>query len=388
MKNEAQVIQNAFKPWKVYLAIFLGICIIAWMLYYNLSKPYFVFDAGHGTHEWVASNDTEFNPSDENQFVIAQDGNYRQQQLIDLISEMNWTAQSAFWIFIAGICMVGRDFFYILRIRILTKNALTWKQSFNVILLWEFASALSPGVVGGAAVAMFILKKEKIDLGRSTAIVFITALMDNLFFLLLVPLVILFLGDVGIFSNGLENKNHIKWIFWVAYLGVLFVSFLLFISIFIYPKFIQQLLQVVFKIPFLKKWKNGAMKTGDEIILTSAIMRKEKKSFWIKTIISTFFAWISRYLVINCLIAAFIYVSLPDHFIILGKQFLLWMIMLVSPTPGGSGVAEFAFGKIMMGMGASALLLTGIAALWRLISYFPYLIIGAILLPRWLQRKK
>jgi uncharacterized protein (TIRG00374 family) len=59
--------------------------------------------------------------------------------------------------------------------------------------------------------------------------------------------------------------------------------------------------------------------------------------------------------------------------------------MLVSPTPGGSGVAEFAFGELLVSFSQSTLLLAALAILWRLISYFPYLFIGAFLLPRWLK---
>src|SRR5690606_10321589 len=136
-----------------------------------------------------------------------------------------------------------------------------------------------------------------------------------------------------------------------------------------------------------KKWKNTAEKTGTEIVLTSEIMKKEKFGFWFRTALSTGLSWISRYLVINCIIAAFVDINLMQHLIILGKQFMLWIIMMVSPTPGGSGVAEFAFGKLMLGLGASSLLLSGLAVIWRLISYFPYLFIGAVILPRWLKRK-
>jgi len=73
---------------------------------------------------------------------------------------------------------------------------------------------------------------------------------------------------------------------------------------------------------------------------------------------------------------------------ILGKQFVLWLFMLVSPTPGGSGVAEYAFGELLGDFGASAILLAGMAILWRLISYFPYLFIGAVVLPAWIRRTK
>ena len=59
----------------------------------------------------------------------------------------------------------------------------------------------------------------------------------------------------------------------------------------------------------------------------------------------------------------------------------MWIMMLVSPTPGGSGFAEYVFKEFLgayIPAGAIAL-----ALCWRLISYYPYLVVGAILLPRW-----
>jgi uncharacterized protein (TIRG00374 family) len=61
--------------------------------------------------------------------------------------------------------------------------------------------------------------------------------------------------------------------------------------------------------------------------------------------------------------------------------------MRVSPTPGGSGIAEYAFGELLVDFSQSALLLASLAIVWRLMSYFPYLFIGAFLLPRWLKRR-
>jgi uncharacterized protein (TIRG00374 family) len=63
------------------------------------------------------------------------------------------------------------------------------------------------------------------------------------------------------------------------------------------------------------------------------------------------------------------------------------MFLRVSPTPGGSGVAEWAFGELMSDLTTSFILLGAMAVIWRLISYFPYLLIGSFILPRWLKRK-
>jgi uncharacterized protein (TIRG00374 family) len=70
--------------------------------------------------------------------------------------------------------------------------------------------------------------------------------------------------------------------------------------------------------------------------------------------------------------------------LIYARQLLMWVILLISPTPGGSGVAEYMLpkflGEFMGGFDNE------IAFTWRLISYYAYLIIGSIVLPTWINR--
>ena len=84
--------------------------------------------------------------------------------------------------------MACRDLGYIIRIRILTDNDLTWMQAFRVIMLWEFTSAITPSTVGGTAVAVVFLNKEGISVGRSTSVVLATSFLDELYFVLMLPL--------------------------------------------------------------------------------------------------------------------------------------------------------------------------------------------------------
>jgi uncharacterized protein (TIRG00374 family) len=143
----------------------------------------------------------------------------------------------------------------------------------------------------------------------------------------------------------------------------------------------------LFSLPFLNRWKVNAIQTGEDIIITSKEMKKETFISWIKVYLVTCGSWISRYLVINAILQAFLDLSLFDHTLILGKQFVLWLFMLVSPTPGASGVAEYAFGELLVSFSSSTILLAGMAVIWRLISYFPYLFIGAWILPKFLRKK-
>lgn len=385
--TDSNILQKSFQSRKIFVAVLIGLVVVAFMLYRSLNEPYFIEDTLNGTHEWVDINETGvIDPTNPSEFRASETGTYKQQRLTDVLAEINWTTQSIWWILLSLFFMVGRDGAFMWRIRSLTKKELSWKQSFYVIMIWEFASAIAPGVAGGTAVAMFILNKEKIELGRSTALIITTAFLDNLFFVVMIPIAFLVMDSANFFVSNDVETSSLKLLFWIAYFFKLALDLTLAIALFIYPQFIQKILQFVFKIPFLSKWKASAHKTGENIVLTSQLLRKEGVKFWLNALASTWVSWISRYLVINCIIAAFISISFGQHLLIVGKQLMLWLLMMVSPTPGGSGVAEFAFSKLMMGLGASSLLLVGLALIWRLIAYFPYLFIGAILLPRWIRK--
>lgn len=115
------------------------------------------------------------------------------EQLLQNVSQLN-----LLWVFLAIGVLLIRDSGYIYRIRNLTQQELSWKASISTILLWEFASAVTPSVVGGTAVAVFILNKEKIPFGKSLAYVMLTAILDNSFFLFAAPMV-LFLSPGFVF---------------------------------------------------------------------------------------------------------------------------------------------------------------------------------------------
>jgi uncharacterized protein (TIRG00374 family) len=387
--QKAPIVQKSFSSWKIKLAILLGVGISLWMLYRGISEERFIpVENKSGDYNWIDANgDGKVNSNLSAEFNAVPKGDYIKETFTDALSAINWNSKTFLWLGVALLFMVGRDFFYMLRIRLLTNKELTWKSSFSVIMLWEFASALSPGVVGGAAVAMFILKREKIALGRSTAIVLITTLFDNLFYIILIPFVFLFIGQADLFPRETTGSLTVQYVFWIGFSVILFLSLFLFTAIFIAPQLAGKLLVTICRLPFLTKWRDRAAKTGEDIVIAAEEFKKENLVYWIKLFLITCGSWISRYLVINAVLQAFLVLGFMDHILILGKQLVLWLFMLISPTPGASGVAEYAFGELLSGFSESALLLATMAIIWRLVSYFPYLFIGAVLLPRWFNMK-
>ena len=78
-------------------------------------------------------------------------------------------------------------------------------------------------------------------------------------------------------------------------------------------------------------------------------------------------------------------ISVHEHFLIFARQLIMWILMLVMPTPGGSGFVETVFTTYMAGFVPVAGFVIFMALIWRLVTYYPYLIIGSIIAPAWLK---
>jgi uncharacterized membrane protein YbhN (UPF0104 family) len=305
----------------------------------------------------------------------------------DAFEEITFTWATVFWLFAALFCMIMRDFGYMIRVRVLSDNQLSWRSAFRIIMLWEFTSAVTPSSVGGTSVALMYVHKEGISVGRSSAIVMATSLLDEIYFILMFPLMLLLVGTNKLFDipDSPAWTNGIMLVALIGY-GLKFVWVLaLGYGLFFNPRGLSKLIFRIFHLPLLRRWKRGAAKAAVDIEISSAEMKSKKPRFWINALLSTFFSWTSRYWVVNCLFLAFF--AVHDHFLIFARQLVMWLALLITPTPGGSGVAEFMFKEFLGGFIPIAGLSIVIALLWRLVSYYPYLLIGTFIVPKWINDK-
>lgn len=343
MSKRAKIIAKTFSGWRIFIAVFIGMSVSIYLMSDDFS--------------------------------------------LSTYNTITWTFNSFFFLIMAIIFEAIRDIAYMYRIRLMTYGRINWKQSFQVIMLWEFASALTPSVVGGSAVALYIVNKEINNIGKSTAIVMITALLDELFYIVMVPIVFVFIGSKELFVNTefkIFNFGSFptETIFIIGYSFILLLTSIIFFAIFFRPKLFKSLLNSLFSLPILKRWKDKANKTGDEIMTTSEQMKGRNFGFWFKAFGSTLISWTARFAVINMLIL--VLMGEGNQILIFARQLVMWVILLISPTPGGSGVAEYMLPKFIGEfMGAFG---NEIALSWRILSYYSYLLIGSIILPLWLRR--
>lgn len=311
----------------------------------------------------------------------------------EVLSRLVFTWKSVFWILVAWLCMIGRDLGYIIRIRILTDNSLTWRQAFRVIMLWEFTSAITPSTIGGTAVAVVFLHKEGLSVGRSTSVILATSFLDELYFVIMLPLLVLIVGKEALFitslqGTGLAFLNQLMLFTAIGYGVILLWVLLVGYGLFFNPHAIRRLLIGLFTLPLLNRWQSAAERAGNDIVESSYELSRKSTSFWIKTFTATFLSWSSRYWVVNAILVAFF--SIGDHFLIFARQLATWIMMIISPSPGGSGLAELILSRYISDTIPAEAAIAGsialaIAIIWRIISYYPYLIIGVFLVPGWIE---
>jgi hypothetical protein len=126
-------------------------------------------------------------------------------------------------------------------------------------------------------------------------------------------------------------------------------------------------------------------------------------------------AWASRFMVLNCLIIAFVAFSpnpeVQGHYnafmegqlnmetfwqqiFIYARQQAMYVIMAVMPSPGGAGVAEYAFKTFhydyiptdLTDIASASTLMVIMATIWRGLTYYVYLLVGAIVVPNWVSK--
>lgn len=301
----------------------------------------------------------------------------------DDLDQISVTGHSVIWICIALCFMLGRDAGFTIRYRYLTEKKLSWRQCIKVTLLAEFGTAITPSSVGGSSMAVLFLSKENIPVGRSTAMVFVTLLLDEMFFVVTFPILLLFIPFDELFSEAGVVGTSVLTLFIIAYIVKALLCILLIIGLFFKPQVIRWLIIKTFRLPFLRRWHRGAVKAGDDLIISSREIRGKSFRFWYPLIIATILSWCSRYLVVNALFIAFFPVD--NNLLVFARQFVMWVMMVISPTPGASGISEVVFQNYLGEFIPYVGVVPVIALLWRILTYYNYLFVGAIIVPRWVK---
>lgn len=338
--------KNPFALWKVLLPVAIGLGVVVFM---------FLHDA-------------------------------RKEDLQQVVDSIRFSPRAVWCIILAFLCMFGRDFGLTWRFRALTDYQLSWGKAYKVDFLCEFTSCITPSAVGGSSLGMVFLNSQGIEFGRATTLMITTLFMDELFFVVFCPIFVLLTPANEIFASGDAAFSHgIRLTFWGVYSCICVWTGVLFMGIIVKPKWIRYVLIKVCSFKWLRRWQSQAAQLGDNMVATSKELRRKPFRFWIEIFGGTALSWTSRYLVVNVLFWGFLAQDDPWQWVILARQFVIWVVLMVSPTPGGSGLSEWIFSEYYGDLVPTAGMALVMAVIWRIVSYYLYLLIGACIVPQWLR---
>ena len=301
-------------------------------------------------------------------------------------SHLRFDGHTVAGLLLAVLFVAGRDFGLAWRFHTIASPALSLGRAFRVDLMCAFTSAITPSAVGGSALAVFYLNREGVSVGRATTLTLTTLFLDEMFFVVFCPILFLVVPWEALFGGigaGSVVMRSVPVIFWTVYCGIVAYTALLFVGIIIKPEWVSVAIDKVFSLKLLRRWRDKAAAMTGNMVATSAWVRERPWRWWWQVFGATVVSWFSRYFVVNSLFWAF--VPGVSGLLVFARQFVVWVVLMVSPTPGGSGVSEVLFtdyyGDLVSDMGQVVLM----AAVWRLLSYYVYLAIGAYLIPSYLK---
>lgn len=305
-------------------------------------------------------------------------------------AKINWTVHTLFWILAAVAILVIRHLCYSWRLYILSQGEFDWRKCIELIFIWEFSSAVSPTSVGGSAVAFFVLAQEKLSTAKTATIVLYTIVLDSIFFIGSLPFLFLLFGTSMIRPNLRSVSDLGPWGFYFlfAYSLMALYASVFYYGLFVNPDQIKRILVGFTRISFLQKYRRKAVELGNDMIVASRELKIQNWKFHLGAFLGTAGAWSCRFLLLNCLIIAFVHIPLDfwTQFELYARLETMFVIIAFSPTPGGAGFVEVLFGGFLTDYVNNPTYATTISTIWRLLSYYSYLFAGVIIIPNWVRK--
>lgn len=306
-------------------------------------------------------------------FLLKDDFN----NIVDVLLNIN------IWWFLVGFILIFS--YWILRSLVLKRFTRYFKpgarflNSFQLTMRTQFFNAVTPFATGGQPYQVYYLAKEGIKVSSSTSII-----LQNF---IVYQIALVFLGMVAVVLNQIfhfypkvEILQNLVTVGFIANTLVIVIMFLISFN----TKFNRMIVKLgIFllsklnivkdKDAKLKEWDNNINNFHD----SATILLKNKKDF-IYGILLNLIALITLYLVPYAMMCAIGINAFNPLEAIVTSAYVMLLGSFV-PMPGGTGGLEYGFlafyGNFLTGSALTALML-----LWRFITYYLGMILGAIAL--------
>ncbi|MEA1895170.1 MAG: flippase-like domain-containing protein [Euryarchaeota archaeon] len=237
--------------------------------------------------------------------------------------------------------------------------------------------AITPSSAGGEPVMVYMLTKEGITLGKSSAIVVAGRLFDAILLLFALPLAIITLNGVSFELDILLIAAALTMVLAIAILWTIMFNHGRFISA------VTAVTERVFRLVGRKDAPDTIIRRIEEEIIefkdgfiTGA---RGRRSDMLLAAGATILFWTVEFMLIPLILYG---LNVPDAFspsliaVAFAAQVIISIVMVVPLTPGASGIAELSSTALLATF--IPLYLVGIVVIcWRAVTYYLNVIVGA-----------
>ncbi|MBK9257518.1 MAG: flippase-like domain-containing protein [Saprospiraceae bacterium] len=297
-----------------------------------------------------------------------------EKDILSQLGHIQWP-----YFFLILILMVLPWMGYAFRVMMWSKflgENLPFKDSLKIVITADVASALSPTAVGGAPFKAGLLINRGFSTGKVGFILTLGVLEDIVFYTS--GFVFATVYSVGLLNKLVSTGKNFIFDFQSFFIWIL-IAVILYITLRktgVYPQSwrLINMLPFKYKFTYLKlivkaKHSYGELKECFLYVLNAGKLRM------LLSITVLFMQWFAKFSILLVILTA-LHIDF-DTLQIYARQWMIWITMLLIPTPGASGGAEASF-LLIFGKSIPSEIVNLIVSLWRFFTYYMILLTAVV----------
>jgi uncharacterized protein (TIRG00374 family) len=261
------------------------------------------------------------------------------------------------------------------RLRYISHGKLSLVRGMRGAVAWDFMSAVTPSAVGGAPLAAyFVAKDNRIPVGEATAILLFSMLMDQIWFAVSIPLILLTTAYIDVFPPALGAIG-------AGTLSAYFVGMMLWAVFFAYatlirPGILEQVATWIVRLKWLRRFEGRVRRELVQLRRQAAVLRSQPPRFFVIGFLWSAGIWLTRYLTLLFVVLS-VY-PLVDAFTFVVRTGAMMLTAMAIPTPGGSGGIEGLYVLFLAPLMPKGIVGPTLLA-WRLLAYHLFIAAGSVM---------
>ncbi|WP_456425087.1 lysylphosphatidylglycerol synthase transmembrane domain-containing protein [Rhodocaloribacter sp.] len=298
---------------------------------------------------------------------------FNPDDLREMLHRLNpWLMTAALGTVAARILFGGWRLYYVSHRRISFVAAVRGQ------LAWDFASNITPSLVGGAPLAAFYISRDSkgsskghVPVGMVGAWMLFVMILDQIWFALSVPFVLIAAAFIDVIPASFGAVG-----FWTSV--VYFIALLVWTIVFAYatlmrPALLKKIAERIFRIKGLRRFQKHVDHEMSQYQHRALILRSQPLRFYVTGFLLTTGTWMARYLLLVLLVWSVV----PDLDVLLAfaRTAALTLGSLILPTPGGAGGVEGLYALFLGPLMPKGMVLPTLIV-WRILAYYFFLASG------------